>query len=1725
MNKDWWRKLWQARHADCAALAIIVAFFILFFHPVFFSGKFFVINDAFVYSYPLRVTAWAAIRQGTWPLWTPLIMSGYPLLSMSHIGLAYPLTWGYLFLPGHWAEQIYILAPYLLAPMFVYAYAREIGRSRIASVLAGLTFGYGGLMVSAVANNGLLPNALMWLPLALIALERSRKRPFIPCLLGATAAYGMSVLSGVAQGFVYVGAIIFAYAAFLVVAANSFDKDEKDEESVELGWKAWRRWRPALVAGVAAMLSAGLAAFQILETMRAARRSVRSVLTYEIFTESSYTLPLALKTFLTPLHYIIHATAYVSPLSAALAILAVVFAIRSSRRDVRLFFWLGTAVAAWLLMMGANTPLYRLLYHIPVINSFRAPPRHAFEWSFAIGILSAYGWDAASAAFSRARAASSRLSSTTTKVVAALLLLTLGAVAFVLWQIEANRIPAVWDESNHYPKFPESRYLFWKALLTLTTFAAVWLGWRIASLRWRTGLLAGAIALSCFAEPAIMASRWWWPAMKSAARFKAPSPATEFLQTQAPEENRVYTRAVLWTEEMLEEPRLDSANLTMPHRLRNTVGYEPLIMERYSRALGNVGMDAVHPRVGFKPDPTIFEPQSHVLDLLNTAFVASYLDQSTEPTPPLEKEGIRFQTQDLSRGVEPGGTLQLPGAARECDTLAIVSTLAYAGEETDGATIAKLRLFASDGRIVERELRAGRDTSEWAHDRPDVLRSIRHKLAPVFDSFPGDESNSFPAHRYLARIPLDVRTRVDRIEIENVSQRASLALWKMTLYDSATSFSMPLPHYDLDRWEPAYEKDGVQIIRNKRVLPRVWLVTEAVAVDGEEALRRIRGESEHAFDPRRTALLEVPPEELPILPGGAVSNESGARVIASESNRLVIETGSAASSVLIVSEINYPGWAATVDGHEAPIHTADFLLRGIALPAGAHRVEMRYLAPAARTGALISLLTLLLIGGLALYYRNYRKKNTRTFQIAFDRIGRASKRLLSGRRQALRVAESRGGSFLLCLIFAALMVFNCVFPLNAVWANDGIVEPDCAQAMWNLWAVNEAVTSGHNPYATNLLYYPTGVSNLSHQAIAAGFFPVTLLVKIITGGDALYPLYAYRLIILLCLTLLLYSSYWLLRELGFAFWAAATAAIAYSFSDFFMEHIAHINILAGFFIPLAALCLVRFYRKPESNGNAVRAALVLSSAVYFTESTLYIYLALLLFIILMCLFNDERKLLLEKLKQAGVKRLVLASIIFLLLLTPYLILLLTDDSTRPPLIEHSFYSANLAGFFIPHPQRTPLYGALFTSIVTHLKSGVGSYEVFTSFVLIVFAVVGVVITKRRLVRLAAAAALVFYVLGLGPTLKIFGTDTGLTMPYALLMRLPPFDWGRTPSRFVVIGMFFVMIVAASGLSRLGRFVIQHRGRAAGAALMSLLMLWTIAEAYSPTPRQRVFVPPQNLEKSAGGPVLNLPVVNNDGYSMLLQLFHRQPIAAGYLARTSTKRDEHMIELKRLFDKGGTALCERAESLGFKSIIIAPDAYIARVAPDMGPLNLGQCSLDIMDLRTRTPRAPEQAANAQLSVKEQPAAFPRFDTGTTVNFNTQEATPFLWYGWSGIEPFSRWSDKGRAALVFSLSETRDLLLRIRMSPFIVPGKVEAQRVKMEINGQALQTLTLTEIDAKVYQLIIPGAVLREKNVLIFELPDAESPAYLGISNETRLLGINVQWAKLDAAGASSTDVNE
>ena len=55
---------------------------------------------------------------------------------------------------------------------------------------------------------------------------------------------------------------------------------------------------------------------------------------------------------------------------------------------------------------------------------------------------------------------------------------------------------------------------------------------------------------------------------------------------------------------------------------------------------------------------------------------------------------------------------------------------------------------------------------------------------------------------------------------------------------------------------------------------------------------------------------------------------------------IAIQVTAATDELLVMTEIYYPGWRATVDGVETPILRADYAFRAVPVRAGSHRVEM-----------------------------------------------------------------------------------------------------------------------------------------------------------------------------------------------------------------------------------------------------------------------------------------------------------------------------------------------------------------------------------------------------------------------------------------------------------------------------------------------------------------------------------------------------------------------------------------------------------------------------------------------------------------------------------------------------------------------------------------------------------------------------------------------------------------
>ncbi len=176
----------------------------------------------------------------------------------------------------------------------------------------------------------------------------------------------------------------------------------------------------------------------------------------------------------------------------------------------------------------------------------------------------------------------------------------------------------------------------------------------------------------------------------------------------------------------------------------------------------------------------------------------------------------------------------------------------------------------------------------------------------------------------------------------------------------------------------AYSGPDGRVYANSRAVPRVFVVDRQVVVSDADSA--FRATTSPAFRARRVAVSEdsIPGvRESPDLAGQA-TYAGGAQLTSYGDERVVVRAAARRPSILVLTDTYYPGWKATVDGKSVPVHRIDYLLRGIRLAPGSHRVEFRYQPASWRVGRIVSALALvvvLVMAGVG-YARSRRLKHS-----------------------------------------------------------------------------------------------------------------------------------------------------------------------------------------------------------------------------------------------------------------------------------------------------------------------------------------------------------------------------------------------------------------------------------------------------------------------------------------------------------------------------------------------------------------------------------------------------------------------------------------------------------------------------------------------------------------------------------------------------------------------------
>lgn len=124
--------------------------------------------------------------------------------------------------------------------------------------------------------------------------------------------------------------------------------------------------------------------------------------------------------------------------------------------------------------------------------------------------------------------------------------------------------------------------------------------------------------------------------------------------------------------------------------------------------------------------------------------------------------------------------------------------------------------------------------------------------------------------------------------------------------------------------------------------------------DDDQILRALKS----GYDVRRGLVLKGTAPQGWQAAGGPIDDESSVEAGAAGVNRKAFRVRMAREGFLVVNDVNYPGWKAEVDGRSAALWTANYLFQAVQVPAGEHRVSLRFDPWSVRTGGVLSLVSM-----------------------------------------------------------------------------------------------------------------------------------------------------------------------------------------------------------------------------------------------------------------------------------------------------------------------------------------------------------------------------------------------------------------------------------------------------------------------------------------------------------------------------------------------------------------------------------------------------------------------------------------------------------------------------------------------------------------------------------------------------------------------------------------------
>jgi len=892
---------------------ILIIFIFLILPYIFFKDTFKLNSvilgsgDPTAITIPLRQLIADLIKNLEMPFWNQYNFSGYPLLALPEVGPLYPITLIlYLIFPVTLAYNFSILLHYSLAGIFMYLFLNEYKLEKLASFSGGLIFMFSGVMITHRSHQNIL-YTLIWFPLILLFIEKFRKSKRVEFILLASVFYSFSFFAGNTQFFLY-GSIVL----FLFIIYYSF---------IYAGIKNYYFSLSFLIFIIGIVLSI----VQLVPSYEFLLNGIRGEIDFGYFSSFSFN-PILLPVLFFP--YIFGNTFY--PLGDVpvyfgpwnYAEMIIYFGIITIpllifgffRKDKHKYFWIFILVFSFLLVMGEHTPIYKLMYHIPLFNMFRGPARNWFEFGLAFSILAGFGFD------HFIKIDKNKIRKITLAVIICIILIISGFLIFYFLVnnnlIRFGSITDTFKQSIQLTNYSIYIPLAIMSLLVVTLFIVLFK---------KNNFVYMILILLIFLDLFSM-GHYFESNSDNRHLFNKieNTPEISFLK-----KDEDYFRILPLVPGV--SGCLFNNNKNIHLKSAAITGASGILLADYHYITG------INEYSDNTPQLYSLLKNNNILSMLNTKYVIlpeqedslAFLNTIDKVYGNADKQIIKknsYENAELKNvKILENKSILISGKR---DTLKVFKIPVSVEENQDYNVSFEIKTYGKINDILYVDFYSeGYDNAEQEF----ILEPV-----DIGDEFANYKkiinSGDVPDNKIFLRI----FTYADaKIEIKNLTASEVIRY---------------------NNYEIVYNENNALILENENFIPRFHFVENIIETDDIEKTRSILWENNvifetDRFNPKTTAIVQ----DLDFT--RRLFNVEKAEVVIDEykNNMVKINTNSDDDAFLIFSDNYYPGWKAYIDNKETKIYITNGILKGIYIPKGHHEVIFKYLPTYFLVSSIISI--------------------------------------------------------------------------------------------------------------------------------------------------------------------------------------------------------------------------------------------------------------------------------------------------------------------------------------------------------------------------------------------------------------------------------------------------------------------------------------------------------------------------------------------------------------------------------------------------------------------------------------------------------------------------------------------------------------------------------------------------------------------------------------------------